>query len=81
VNKPLIQRFMCCASCERKKPSKATRREYARLEVGLTTEGLQVWCVRCEKEVFHVTAAALASLLAEMPGCACCPGGIHVEAN
>ncbi len=48
-------------------------REYARLNVGATRLGLQIWCVRHERNVFHIDYAGIklnASTAHEDPGVA-----------
>jgi len=49
-----ITAFFHCRSCAPRKPGHLSLREWARPEVGWTKLGLQVWCVRCEKNVVHV---------------------------
>lgn len=56
-----IVRFAHCATCAKKKPRLTSQAEWARLEVGLTAHGMQVWCRRCDLEVGHFTPEALAS--------------------
>ncbi len=43
-----------------------------KLEAGLTSDGLQIWCKRCDREVGHFTAEKVAELVAHPPGCECC---------
>lgn len=38
--------YMHCAECLKEKPPTEAPRTWARLEVGWTPKGLQVWCVR-----------------------------------
>lgn len=38
--------FIHCAKCTQERPPGTSPEEFARLSVGLTRVGLQVWCVR-----------------------------------
>jgi hypothetical protein len=49
-----IRRFFHCANCIEDKPPGLSPREWCSLEVGSTKLGVQVWCKRCEMNVFHV---------------------------
>ncbi len=49
-----IVQFMHCARCLPYKPPAMSARDWANLEVGFTTLGLQVWCIRCNVNVVHV---------------------------
>lgn len=49
-----IEVFFHCRSCIEKKPRHLAPREWVRPEVGWTKLGLQVWCVRCERNIIHV---------------------------
>lgn len=49
-----IVSFMHCSQCLREKPANKSPREWARLNVGWTRDGLQVWCVRHNLNVLHV---------------------------
>jgi hypothetical protein len=55
-----IMGFVHCKTCLDERASspslsaKFTPGEYARLNVGFTKEGLQIWCVRHEKNVMHI---------------------------
>lgn len=48
-----IRTFFHCANCAPFRPPGVSLREWAQLEVGFTTLGIQVWCKRCEKNVVH----------------------------
>lgn len=75
-----IQRFMHCRRCGETRPRHLSMGEWARLEVGLTPSGIQVWCVRHDKEVATFTPAGLAGLFGEpLPPCECCESGVHDE--
>ena len=49
-----IERYMHCILCIREKPADVAMRDWARLNVGATDNGLQVWCTR-----HNVNVAAL----------------------
>lgn len=49
-----IKMFFHCAKCLAEKPAGVSPREWVRLEVGWTEEGLQVWCVRHEMNVADI---------------------------
>jgi len=49
-----IGSYMHCALCLRERPPTESPESYARLSVGMTQEGLQVWCVRHDCNVMHV---------------------------
>lgn len=74
-----IVRYMHCAECERERPVNKSQGEFARLEVGLTETGIQVWCRRHRREVAAFTPEDIAALISNMPPCDCCPGGKHVR--
>ncbi len=41
-----IETYMHCMLCIQEKPAGIAMRDWARLNVGATENGLQVWCVR-----------------------------------
>lgn len=49
-----IKAFLHCALCLQEKPAGISPREWAKLEIGWTEFGLQVWCQRHECNVMHV---------------------------
>ena len=49
-----IQSFFHCAKCMPQKPSSEAPMDWAKLSVGFTKLGIQVWCNRCEANVLHV---------------------------
>jgi len=53
-----IHQFMHCRRCAQECISGAagevSPREYARIEIGMTSVGIQVWCVRHEINIIHV---------------------------
>ena len=46
-----IESFFNCALCLTDLPPNTSPSEYARINVGWTEKGLQVWCVRHDKNV------------------------------
>jgi hypothetical protein len=65
-----IHTFAHCRQC-------AMRGRRQDLEAGLTHDGIQLWCRRCDKEVARFTPDSLAKAMALGPRCECCPGGMH----
>ncbi len=59
-NRNELVAFLHCGLCgmevaEKKEAGEEiSQKEYARLEVGLTPKGLQVWCVRHDVNVAHI---------------------------
>lgn len=49
-----IGSFFHCARCLNEKPDGVSPRDWARLEVGWTQLGVQIWCVRHESNVAHI---------------------------
>jgi len=49
-----IKAFMHCAKCLREIPDGVSPAEWARVNVGWTKLGLQVWCVRHDTNVVHI---------------------------
>jgi len=49
-----IEGFMHCGKCLDERPSDKSPEEWARLSVGFTPIGLQVWCVRHGCNVMHI---------------------------
>jgi len=47
----MITSFFHCAKCLDEMPEDVTPRHWARLEVGYTPRGFQIWCVRHEQNV------------------------------
>jgi hypothetical protein len=74
-----ILMFFHCRACAREKPRTVAPNAFARLEVGLTPDGLQVWCLRHDREVGSFTPEQLTALLEQRPACECCPGGKHLS--
>jgi hypothetical protein len=48
-----IYKYLHCGLCFEEKPSHEAPRDWARLSVGITKLGLQVWCVRHDANVLH----------------------------
>jgi hypothetical protein len=46
--------FICCGLCQKERPKNIAMRHYARLNVGFTEEGLQIWCTRHDVNVLHL---------------------------
>lgn len=49
-----IANFFHCRECLKEKPHGVSPRDWARLEIGWTLLGFQVWCVRHDMNVIHV---------------------------
>jgi hypothetical protein len=49
-----IVKFFHCGRCLDERPSDQSPREWARLSVGWTKQGFQVWCYRHECNVMHI---------------------------
>ena len=49
-----IMQFFHCAECLKELPKDKSPREFVALEVGWTKRGLQVWCVRHERNVISL---------------------------
>ena len=49
-----IGAYMHCRRCLSERPADESPNSYARLAVGMTKEGLQIWCNRHECNVMHV---------------------------
>lgn len=67
-----IERALVCARCAKEKPRGVSHQQYARIQVGLTDGGIQIWCVRHDMNIAHFTPAELATVLAHPPDCDCC---------
>ncbi len=47
-----ITLYFHCAECEKKnRPRTISMNDYARISVGWTQKGLQIWCNRCNRNV------------------------------
>ena len=49
-----IKAYMHCHLCLLERPQDITPRQWARLNIGWTEEGLQVWCVRHDLNVLDI---------------------------
>ena len=76
-----IMSFTTCSQCQRDKPGNESMEKWARLNVGLTETGLEVWCVRHRRVVVHFTPDQLQGFVEGRPGCECCPEGRHDESK
>jgi hypothetical protein len=72
-----IHTFFQCAACIREKPPSQSPKNFMRLNVGLTRDGLQAWCVRHDINVVRLDPDGLRDMVSLGPACACCPGGMH----
>ena len=46
-----IDLVVFCGSCQEYRPEEVSNKEWARIKVGVTSTGLQVWCNRCDVNV------------------------------
>lgn len=49
-----INAFLHCKDCLKSVPGGISARDWARLEIGFTSEGLQIWCFRHDKNVLDI---------------------------
>ena len=49
-----IKMYCHCRACGGDRPEDQSPQEWARLDVGFTKLGIQIWCWRCEKNVMHI---------------------------
>ena len=49
-----IVQFLHCGLCVKEKPANISPRDWAKLEVGWTAVGIQIWCCRHECNVAHL---------------------------
>lgn len=49
-----IKSFFHCRSCLDQRPENMSPRQWVHVEVGFTPKGLQVWCVRCDKNIIDL---------------------------
>ena len=54
VNTLSITTYMHCRQCLHEIPENTSPQEYSSLDVGLTKQGLQVWCRRHQANIYHV---------------------------
>lgn len=53
-NENQIETFLHCGRCLREKPPNVSPREWASIEVGMTPQGMQIWCKRHEVNIAHI---------------------------
>lgn len=70
--------YFHCADCRRQIPANESMEKWTRFNVGITSTGIRVWCVRHRKEVVHLTPEGLTEMLAQPLRCVCCPDGRHI---
>ena len=49
-----IVQYLHCALCLAEKPDGTSPRDWARIEIGFTVPGLQIWCKRHGCNVMHI---------------------------
>jgi hypothetical protein len=49
-----ILSFIHCRLCLEELPKDTSPREWVKIEAGRTEHGLQVWCIRHEKNIVHI---------------------------
>lgn len=49
-----IQSFMHCANCINDLPKGSSVSDWSHIEVGWTEKGLQVRCIRCDKNILNL---------------------------
>ncbi len=49
-----IKSYCLCARCVQERPPGVSHRDWASIRVGLTEDGLRVWCNRHEMEALHL---------------------------
>jgi hypothetical protein len=49
-----IVSFFHCGSCLGKRPKGTSPKDWSKVQVGFTVQGIQVWCNRCELNVCHI---------------------------
>jgi hypothetical protein len=67
-----ITAYVHCAQCLAERPASLSPAEFARLAVGQTPYGLQVWCVRHNMNVYHLD-------LTSQPRPGCCTHGVETD--
>ena len=76
-----ITSYIHCAACMRELPDDESPESYARLSIGITEGGIQVWCVRHDINVAHLSPDELAEFIAERSGdCERC-GSAHPHSH
>ena len=49
-----INRQLHCRRCFGQRPPETSPRDWAKLTIGFTQYGVQVWCGRCDMNVIHI---------------------------
>ena len=49
-----ILSFIHCKQCLNELPTNTTPREWVKIEAGRTEIGLQIWCIRHERNIVHL---------------------------
>lgn len=49
-----IHRQIHCRRCFGQRPANVAPRDWAKLTIGFTQHGVQVWCGRCDSNVIHI---------------------------
>jgi hypothetical protein len=55
-----IKQYFHCKTCMPKKPKTKSPSQWARLAVGFTAKGLEVWCIRCQKSIINLDFQGMA---------------------
>ncbi len=53
VNNEIV-RYFNCRKCIEELPPGTTPQEYTKIDVGYTSKGVQVWCVRHNINIVHI---------------------------
>ena len=53
-NSEMISNYFHCKKCLEQLPEGTSPRDWARINVGFTQLGVQVWCTRHDKEIVHI---------------------------
>ena len=53
-NQNEISLYLHCGKCLKDRPNGVSPRDWSRLQIGWTEQGLQIWCKRHECNVVHV---------------------------
>lgn len=70
-----IHSYMHCGRCLAELPPNESAESYARLSIGATKDGIQVWCVRHNRHVGHFLLKKPLT-----PTCDACEAGIpHIH--
>lgn len=53
-NSNSITDYLSCTRCQNLKPKEMTFKEWFSIEFGTTPWGIQIWCTRCDVNIFHM---------------------------